>query len=332
MRVLVTGGAGYIGSHACKELKKSGHEPITVDNLVYGHEWAVQWGPFHQINIHDTDRLQKIMKKEKVEAVMHFAAYAYVGESVQNPLKYYENNFSGTISLLTAMKKSGVRKFVFSSSCATYGMPKAQPITEQSEQNPINPYGQSKLMVERVLQDLARSGDIEPTALRYFNAAGADKDLDIGEDHDPETHVIPLAIEAALLPDRHLTIYGSDYPTPDGTCIRDYVHVTDLAQAHVKALEASPDKKSHWKAYNLGTGCGYSVQEIVDELGRILGREVKVRKGDRRPGDPPQLMADAKLAKKELGWEPQHSSLPQILESAARWYEKHHLKKRTGRS
>ncbi|MEQ1664663.1 MAG: UDP-glucose 4-epimerase GalE [Bdellovibrionales bacterium] len=335
MNVLVTGGAGYIGSHACKELKRSGHVPVVVDNLIYGHEWAVQWGPFYKLDIRETNSLVAILEKEKIEAVMHFAAFAYVGESVKEPLKYYDNNYGGTLSLLSAMKKSKVRKIVFSSTCATYGEPKVFPISEDTTQAPINPYGRSKLMVEQTLKDLAQVNEIEAIALRYFNAAGADSELEIGEDHNPETHVIPLAIEAAFQKNKSFTIYGDDYSTPDGTCIRDYIHVSDLATAHVLALKnltSSTKSTGMMKAYNIGTGTGYSVQQIVRELEKITHKKIVVKKGSRRDGDPAQLLADPSRIRKELMWEPKHSSLKNILETAAHWYEKHTLSNKSPRA
>lgn len=327
MNVLVTGGAGYVGSHTCKILKQSGYTPIVLDNFVYGHEWAVKWGPYFKINLHETDKIIELLQKEKISAVVHFAAFAYVGESVREPLKYYENNLAGTLALLKAMQATQVDKIVFSSSCATYGIPKKIPIEENVLQEPINPYGRTKFMIEKVLQDLANAGVMNSISLRYFNAAGADPDGEIGEDHEPETHLIPLAIEAAYCDNRELTVFGTDYPTIDGTCVRDYIHVTDLADAHVAALRLlhKSNETTKWRAYNLGTGKGQSVREVILSLEKITGRKVKVKYGERRPGDPAELVANPALAQKELAWRAQRSSVESILRDAVRWYEKHHL-------
>lgn len=321
--VLVTGGAGYIGSHTCKALHQAGYCPVTVDNLISGHEWAVKWGPFHRADVRETQRLTEIMKNENVMAVIHFAAFAYVGESVSDPLKYYDNNLSGTLSLLKAMQSAQVNKIIFSSTCATYGTPETTTIHEETPQVPVNPYGRSKLMIEQVLKDMSYAYGLQSVSLRYFNAAGADSDLEIGEDHKPETHLIPLAIQAAYRPENTLTIFGEDYPTFDGTCVRDYIHVSDLADAHVRALSLSASPL--WRAYNLGGGCGYSVREVVTEVEKITGRVVKIKLGERRPGDPPQLVAGVGRAKEDLGWEPTRSSLENILKTAVRWHEKHFI-------
>jgi UDP-arabinose 4-epimerase len=337
MKVLVTGGAGYVGSHTCQILKSAGYEPVVVDNMVYGHDWAVKWGPFYKADLHDTHQLIEIIESEKVLAVLHFAAFAYVGESVRDPLKYYINNVAGTASLLRAMLACELRDIVFSSTCATYGMPKEMPIVESTRQEPINPYGQSKLMVEKMLQDLAISHKLNSVSLRYFNAAGADPACEIGEDHEPETHLIPLAIEAAYRADRELTVFGTDYPTPDGTCVRDYIHVQDLAKAHVAALKRLSElsresdrgekrEQGYALAYNLGTGQGWSVRQVIDGVEKVSGRQVKVKYGPRREGDPAVLVANAELAQKELGWRPQRSALTDILFDAHNWYKKHHLK------
>lgn len=323
MNVLVTGGAGYIGSHTCKALQRSGHNPVTLDNLVYGHEWAVRWGPFYRLGLHETEKIITLLKQEKISAVVHFAAFAYVGESVQDPLKYYENNVAGTVALLQAMQAANVQQIVFSSSCATYGLPDKVPIVEETAQNPINPYGQTKLVIEKILKDLAQIRRMQSVCLRYFNAAGADADLEIGEDHHPETHLVPLTIAAALKPDSELTVFGTDYPTADGTCIRDYIHVTDLAEAHVKAVESMSSAAQFWRAYNLGTGQGYSVKQVIQTTENVTGRKVKVKYGPRRPGDPPELVASAEWARRDLHWQAQHSSLENILLTASRWFEKH---------
>ena len=320
MRVLVTGGAGYIGSHTAKELSKQGHVPIVIDNLVCGHRAAVKWGPFCDGDILDTEKIIHVLKNEKIEAVLHFAAFAIVSESTRNPIKYYENNVMGTLSLLEAMRKTGVKKIIFSSTCATYGVAgnSAALISESHSQNPVNPYGRSKLMVEIILKDYVRAHQFSATALRYFNAAGADRDGEVGEKHDPETHLIPLAIEAAHNQEKVLTIFGDDYETADGTCVRDYIHVSDLARAHVRALEnLKPQTVSF---YNLGTGHGFSVKEVIERTAKITGKKLNTKMGERRPGDPPTLVASGEKARRELGWAPTESELPHIIETANKWY------------
>lgn len=319
--VLVTGGAGYVGAHGCKALAAAGYRPVVLDNLVYGHEQAVQWGPFERGDIADRGRLDEVLETYRPSAVMHFAAFAYVGESVGDPGKYYRNNVGGTLTLLEAMRDHGIDKLVFSSTCATYGEPQAVPITEDEPQTPINPYGMSKLMVEQMLADFARAHGLRSTPLRYFNAAGASPDGEIGEAHDPETHLIPLALAAAAGQGPELTVFGDDYPTPDGTCIRDYIHVSDLADAHVRALhyleEGGPSR-----AFNLGTGAGVSVREILDSVERVTGRAVPCRTGPRRPGDPPVLVADASRAKRDLGWQPRLSDIDTIIATAWKWHQR----------
>ena len=326
MNVLVTGGAGYIGSHTCKALKLSGCNPVVVDNLVYGHEWAVKWGKLYKCDIQDNQKIREIIKNEKITAVIHFAAYAYVGESVREPLKYYDNNVARTISLINSLQCEGVDKIVFSSTCATYGEPERSPIEETFLQAPINPYGQTKLVVENMLKDLAKINKMKSVALRYFNAAGADSDCEIGEDHSPETHLIPLAIEACLKNDATLTVFGADYPTPDGTCVRDYIHVTDLADAHVRAVKSLFQNKASFRAYNLGTGVGVSVRDIIKAAEKATGKKMNVVFGERRPGDPPALVASPGKARDELGWQPQHSQIDDILQTATKWYVARHLK------
>lgn len=318
-KILVTGGAGYIGSHACKALATNGYEPISYDNLVYGHEWAVQWGPLEVGDIADRNRLEEVFKKYNPSAVMHFAAYAYVGESVRDPGKYYRNNIAGSLTLLEFMRDHEIRDIVFSSTCATYGVPNSTPITEDEPPKPISPYGMSKYVVERMLADFEQAHGLKSISLRYFNAAGADAEGQIGEDHEPETHLVPLTIGAVLGTANPLTIFGKDYPTPDGTCIRDYIHVTDLAEAHVKALHYL-ETKNKSGVFNLGTGTGYSVKEVVDTVSRISGQQVPFSYGTRRPGDPAALFADTSLANKELGWTAQHSSLEEIIGSAWNWH------------
>lgn len=319
-RILVTGGAGYIGSHTSKSLAANGFEPICYDNLSTGHREFVKWGPLEVGNLHDTDLLVKIMQKYKPAAVIHFAASAYVGESVADPFKYYQNNVGGTLSLLEAMQKTNIRKIVFSSTCATYGMPNPNHhlIDEDCPQSPINPYGQSKLMIEKILNDLAKQNQISQISLRYFNAAGADKDIEIGEKHDPETHLIPLAIESALKGNL-LNIYGTDYATPDGTAIRDYIHVEDLADAHIRAVEAillTP--KSEF--INLGTGKGFSVSEIIRAL-ESLGLHVNFKNIRRREGDPAFLIANPNKAIQLLNWKPKYTQIEDILKTAINWHK-----------
>lgn len=319
--VLVTGGAGYIGSHACKALCQAGYEPIACDNMVYGHAWAVKWGPLEQGDIADRAWLDGLIERYRPVAVMHFAAYAYVGESVQDPGKYYRNNVAGTLTLLEAMRDHGIDYCIFSSTCATYGIPEQVPIAEGAPQAPINPYGASKLMIERILADFQVAHGLRSICLRYFNAAGADPEGEIGEDHDPETHLIPLAIRAAQRGEPPLAIFGTDYDTPDGTALRDYIHVTDLAAAHVLALEdllAGGEST----ALNLGTGQGYSVRQVVGAIEAVGGRPVPVREAPRRAGDPPVLVADPRRAMQRLNWQPSHSSLSGIIETAWRWHER----------
>lgn len=319
--VLVTGGAGYIGSHACKALAMAGYTPVSFDNLFYGHEWAAKWGPLIEADLMDGPALAEAFARYQPRAVLHFAAYAYVGESVTNPEKYYQNNVAGTLSLLAAMRQAKCKKIVFSSTCATYGIPTNLPIEESCPQSPINPYGWSKLMIEQILRDFAAAYGIQYFSLRYFNASGADPETQIGEEHDPETHLIPLAIEATLGQRPALKIFGTDYDTPDGTCIRDYIHVTDLAEAHVLALKAMEQGKAS-NMLNLGTGNGVSVREILQAIAKIAGRKVPALEAGRRPGDPPALFADPKAAKKILNWQPKHSDLDSLVFTAWRWHEK----------
>ena len=318
---LVTGGAGYIGSHTCKALAQAGYTPISYDNLVYGHRWAVRWGPLEVGDINDRARLDAVINQYQPAAVMHFAAYAYVGESVQDPGKYYRNNVAGTLTLLEVMRDHGLDKMIFSSTCATYGVPQSIPIPEDHPQQPINPYGASKLMIERMLADFDTAHGLRSIALRYFNAAGADPEGEIGEAHDPETHLIPLVLDAAAGRRPALTVFGDDYATPDGTCIRDYIHVTDLADAHVRALKVL-EQGSNSRAYNLGNGAGFSVREVISAAEAITGRRVPVNIGARRPGDPPRLVGDAARARDELGWSPRYAGLDDILQTAWAWHER----------
>ena len=322
MKVLVTGGAGYIGSHTCKQLGLNGFTPVTFDSLIYGHREAVRWGPFIHGNLHDTAELVAVMREQQIVAVVHFAAFAFVGESMQRPDIYYENNVSGTLSLLQAMRSTGVQQLVFSSTAATYGVPQQSPIPETHSQAPVNPYGATKLMVERILQDYAAAFSLASVALRYFNAAGADPEGELGEDHTPETHLIPLALAALRGNADPLTVFGTDYPTPDGTCVRDYVHVTDLAQAHVAALRHMQSGAHGAMAYNLGNGHGFSVHEVLKTVAEVTGQSVPHRVGPRRAGDPAVLVADSRKARHELQWEPKHASLAEIIATAWRWHQR----------
>lgn len=318
--VLVTGGAGYIGSHTCKELAGRGHVPVSLDSLVYGHRQFAKWGPLIEGDIHDGALLDQLFHQYQPAAVIHFAAYAYVGESMRDPGKYYANNVAGTISLLEAMRRNGCTNIIFSSTCATYGEPGSDLISEEMAQNPINPYGRGKLMVETILKDYEAAYAIRHGILRYFNAAGADPAGEIGERHTPETHLIPLAIQAALGLIAPLTLFGTDYPTPDGTAIRDYIHVSDLADAHVRAL-AYLQRENASLICNLGTGSGSSVEEVVAAVGRQAGRPVPFNRGPRRPGDPPRLVAANGQAGELLDWLPKRSDLETIVADAWRWHE-----------
>jgi len=317
MKILVTGGAGYIGSHACKALARAGHEPIAYDNMSTGHAWAVKWGPLERGDILDTQRLSAVMEHHRPGAVMHFAALAYVGESVLHPDRYYKTNVVGTLSLLNTMRDHRISKLIFSSTCASYGVPATLPIAETAPQSPVNPYGRSKRMAEQILQDYSSAHGLGVVALRYFNAAGADNDGDIGEEHMPETHLIPLVLQAAAGLREGVEVFGSDYPTPDGTCVRDYVHVSDLASAHVTALGAC--RLGSFDAYNLGGGRGVSVAEIIEVAKLVTGREIRVRLSERREGDPPILVADSTRARDELGWRQEYPEIESMISTAWRW-------------
>jgi UDP-glucose-4-epimerase GalE len=319
MRVLVTGGAGYIGSHTAKALAAAGHLPVSLDTVERGHRTAVRWGPLVEADLGDRTALEAALSEQHVDAVIHFAAYAYVGESMTHPDRYFRNNAVGTLNLLEAMRERGLRTIVFSSSCATYGYPRHVPMAEDEVQLPVNPYGESKLISERMLAWFARAYGFAATALRYFNAAGADPTGEIGERHDPETHLIPLAIGAARGRRPPLEIYGSDYATADGTAVRDYVHVADLADAHVRALE-QPAAPGALRAYNLGGGRGASVREVVATVEQVGGRPVPRVEVARRPGDPPVLVAEIGLAHRELGWRPRRSGLDLIVHDAWNWH------------
>lgn len=324
--ILVTGGAGYIGSHAVLALKRAGYEVIVLDNLVYGHRDLVEQVLQVELivgDINDRPLLDKLFSERKIDAVMHFSAYAYVGESVTDPAKYYRNNVIGTVTLLEAMIAASIKKFVFSSTCATYGVPHTVPIAEDHSQNPINPYGATKLMVERILQDFAPAYDLKSVSFRYFNAAGADPTGLLGEDHNPETHLIPLVLMAALGKRDSISIFGTDYPTDDGTCIRDYIHVTDLAEAHILGLEYLL-KGGDSAIFNLGNGNGFSVKQVIDTARQVTGREIKVQLSDRRPGDPPVLVGSSDKARNILGWEPKYPALEEILTHAWQWHQQRH--------
>lgn len=317
MSILIVGGAGYIGSQTAKRVAQAGLTPVVFDNLVYGHRWAVRWGPLVEGDLADGPLVRRVMEEHRVTAVVHFAAYAYVGESVVSPRKYFRNNVTGTLNLLDAMLDVGVRDIVFSSTCATYGDPVRVPIDEGHPQSPVNPYGESKLAIERALHWYQRAYPLRFAALRYFNAAGADPDGELGEDHAPETHLIPLAIEAAL-GGKELEIYGTDYPTPDGTAVRDYIHVCDLADAHVAALDRLQSGATSLFV-NLGTGRGHSVREVIGAVEKVSGRKVPARECGRRAGDPPALVADARRAADLLGWKAQIPDIETIVGHAWRW-------------
>ncbi len=321
MKILVVGGAGYVGSHAARILDRAGHEVWVYDNLCYGHRSAVPKGRLIEGSLLDGAKLTELMQAKQIEAVMHFAAYAYVGESVTDPSKYYGNNIGGSISLLDAMVAAGVKRIVFSSTTATYGVPEQIPITEQEKQQPINPYGFTKLVIEQALADYARAYDLGYAALRYFNAAGASPDGDLGEDHDPETHLIPLVLQVALGQREQISIFGDDYPTPDGTCIRDYIHIDDLGTAHLKALDLLEPGQS--LQLNLGTGRGASVQEVIDACRRVTGHPIPAVISARREGDPPELVADSSLAQRVLDWQPQYNDIESIVATAWNWHRSH---------
>ena len=319
--ILVTGGAGYVGAHACKALAVRGYSPVVFDNLVHGHEGAVKWGPLEIGDIADRARLDAVIAAHRPAAVMHFAAFTYVGESVADPGKYYRNNVAGTLSLLEAMRDHHIERLVFSSTAATYGTPDSVPITEDAAKAPINPYGQSKWTAECMIADFAAAHGLRAAALRYFNAAGADPGGEIGELHEPEAHLIPLAMQAVTGDGPPLTLFGDDYPTPDGTCIRDYIHVGDLADAHVRALDWL-DGASGANAFNLGTGHGASVRQVLDAVERVAGKPVPHSIGPRRAGDPAELVSDPAKANRELSWVPSMSDLETIVATAWAWHRR----------
>lgn len=318
--VLITGGAGYIGSHTNKELFKKGYETLVLDNLIYGHKDFLKWGEFILGDLNNIEHLRLVFKNYNIEAVMHFAAFAYVGESVENPQKYYINNVNNTLNLLQVMNEYQCKYFIFSSTCATYGNPITPLIDEEHPQNPINPYGKSKLMVENILEDFSNAYGINYISLRYFNAAGADIDCEVGEKHDPETHLIPLVIDAALKKRENIKVFGTDFDTEDGSAIRDYIHVSDLADAHILALEYL---KTHNKSdvFNLGNGNGYSVLEVIDSVERVSGIDIERIFTQRRSGDPAKLVGDASKAKKVLNWSPRFVKLDDIIKTAWDWHK-----------
>jgi len=319
--VLVVGGAGYIGSHTCKELHKKGYNPIVFDNLIYGHREFVKWGEFVLGDLNDIEQIRLVFKKYKIDAVMHFAAFAYVGESVEEPKKYYGNNVVATINLLNVMLEFNVKYFIFSSTCATYGNPQYLPIDEKHPQNPINPYGMSKLMVENILKDYSNAYDFKFVSLRYFNASGCDPELEIGENHNPETHLIPLILDAAIGKRDNIKVFGTDYDTRDGSAIRDYIHVIDLAQAHILALEYLFNKNDS-EIFNLGNGQGFSVKEVIECAKKVTDKDFKVLYTDRRAGDPASLIGSSEKIINKLNWKPRFNKLEDIIKTAWNWHKK----------
>ena len=318
MNVLVTGGAGYIGSHTCKALAEAGWSAVTYDNLSTGHEWAVKWGPLVIGDLCDAPLLRRTIRRYDVKAVVHFAASSLVGESVRHPREYFRNNLVNTLGLLDAMLDCGVTSMVFSSTCATYGEPQSESLDETHPQMPVNPYGETKLAIERALRWYGDAYGIRSVCLRYFNAAGADQDAEIGELHEPETHLVPLVLEAALDPQRPVSIFGTNFPTPDRSAVRDYIHVSDLAAAHVRALGLLAAGGGS-VSLNLGTGRGHSVREVIASVERVVGRKVRTIEAPRRAGDPAMLVAAAQLARTVLKWQPRRSDLDDIVRSAWQW-------------
>ena len=319
--ILIVGGAGYIGSHVNKVLNERGYETIILDNLSYGHEESVKWGTLCKCDLANINEVDDIFTKYDINAVMQFSSFIDVGESVRNPEKYYNNNVVNTMNLLNVMLKHDVKKFIFSSTCATYGIPQKIPLTENLPQNPINPYGWTKLMVERILKDYDTAYGLKSVILRYFNASGADESGIIGEWHNPETHLIPLILDAAMGKREDIKIFGTDYDTPDGTCIRDYIHVTDLADAHILSLEYL-NKNNQSNQFNLGNGQGFSVREVIESVKRVTGRNFNVTQTQRREGDPAILIGSSKKAKDTLGWDPQYVNIDKIIETAWNWHQK----------
>lgn len=321
MRILVTGGAGYIGSHAVRLFLERGHDVWAYDNGSFGHRASVPADRLVTGDLNEVHRIDHVLLEKRIEAVVHFAAFTFVGESVRDPAKYYQNNLVNTLNLLECMRRQRIARFVFSSTAAVYGIPDRSPIQEDDPKKPINPYGKSKLAVEQALSDYAQAYAWGYAALRYFNASGAHPDGTIGEDHDPETHLIPLVIQTALGQRPHIEIFGADYPTADGTCIRDYIHVVDLADAHLLALEnLQPGSELR---YNLGIGRGYSVREVIRTVEEVTGKKVTVKEGPRRAGDPPELVASSERIQRELGWKPKYTDLRAIVETAWKWHQSH---------
>ncbi len=321
MNVLVVGGAGYIGSHMVRLLDRAGHRVVVLDNLSLGFREAVTAGELVVGDMGDQALVCQTLRDYQIDAVMHFAAFALVGESVEHPAKYYQNNVVATLSLLESMRQCNVNRIVFSSTCATYGIPESMPINESTPQRPVNPYGFTKLVIERALEDYAAAYGLGFAALRYFNAAGAAPDGRIGEDHDPESHLIPIVLQVALGQRDQITIFGDDWPTPDGTCVRDYIHVDDLGAAHLKALDHI--QPGTGLKLTLGTGAGFSVRQIIDICREVTGHQIPAIIGPRRPGDPPELVADASQAKQVLGWEPEYRTPRPIIETAWNWHRQH---------
>ena len=319
--ILIVGGAGYIGSHINKELNKQGFKTVVFDNLSSGKKELVKWGEFFEGDLGDVETIREVFKKYPIEAVLHFAAFKAVGESVIDPQKYYQNNVANTLNLFKVMLENNVKKFIFSSSAATFGEPQYIPIDEKHPQSPINPYGETKLMVEHIMRDYSKAYDFRYIALRYFNACGADLEADVGEWPGSSSNLIPLVLDAAIGRREDIKVFGTDYDTPDGTCVRDYIHVTDLADAHVLALKYLMDGKES-QCFNLGNGKGFSVKEVIDAAKKITGIDFKVTNADRRAGDPPILVADAKLAREILDWKPQYADLETIVSSAWKWHQK----------
>ena len=320
MSILVCGGAGYIGSHINKQLYKEGYDTVIFDNLVYGHKEAVKWGEFVKGDLANIEDIENVFNKYKIDAVFHFAAYAYVGESVNEPEKYFYNNVVNSLNLLKVMKKHGCNKIIFSSTCATYGEPEKVPIIEDMPQNPVNPYGATKLMVERIFKDYNKAYGLNFVVLRYFNAAGADPDCELGESHNPETHIIPLVLDAAGGQREDIKVFGTDYNTPEGSCVRDYIHVSDLSSAHLLALHYLENGKPS-NFFNLGNEKGTSVLEVIDSVKRVTGKEFKVTMAQRRNGDPAKLVGSSEKAKKVLGWKPKYSEIDTIVAHAWKWHE-----------
>lgn len=319
--ILIVGGAGYIGSHINKELNKQGFETIIFDNLVSGHDWSVKWGKFVKGDLANIEDIRKVFRENKIEAVMDFAGSIEVGESVKDPQKYYDNNVANTLNLLRVMIEADVKKFIFSSTAATFGNPQYTPIDEKHPQSPINPYGMTKLMVEKILMDYDKAYDFKSVRLRYFNASGADVDGEIGEAHNPETHLIPLVIEAVMGKREDIKIFGTDYETPDGTCVRDYIHVTDLAEAHILALKYLLDGGES-DDFNLGNGVGFSVREVIEAVKKVTGKEFKITEVERREGDPAVLVASSEKIKDKLNWKPLFTDIEEIVKTAWNWHQK----------